>query len=123
MVIRGQDYDITITLELDDGTILPPSTLEELYIYIVNIMRGSILAKYSLNAKVGYDDITVVTDPSGIVKIIFGHTDTENSPIGKFRLEIMARSSDADYEDSEQDSIITLNDTDWNIVESRIGAE
>lgn len=123
MILRGQDYDITITLETEDETAVKPSELEQLYIYIVHIRRGSILAKYSLNAKLHYYGIEVLDDAAGQVKIIFNHTETTYAPIGPFKLEILGRKADADYVGSDQDYICTLVDPDWYVSDTRIKVE
>lgn len=123
MIIRGQDYDMTFPLELDDETVLQPSTLEELYLYVIHVKRFVTLDKFSMNAKAGYETITIDDDANGIVTVILGHDITRYAPVGKVKVEMMAIMTDADYPDSQQKIICTLDDDDWYITESKIKVE
>lgn len=100
---QGDDIDISITLTDAAGDLMNIDDLAELFVYIVSSTTQAILAKFSKAGTGGFIalDIITTTNYKAIIKSVI----TKDAITGYYDLDVNVVETDADYEDSEKNTI------------------
>ena len=117
---RGVDkkIDLTIRDNAPPHNPIPISTFAGIVVYVD--VDGRIIAKYSLNAKPGFDPITIVDDPNGVIQILLQKKDTKSSPLGIVSFETKVSVTDVDFDDGDADDVYRAAATRMLDAESRL---
>lgn len=98
----GEDIAIDIVMNNDDGTLIDPTTLDAIYVYIVD-QDDQVVAKYADPEKVDYQPIEVTE-----TKVrIWLQSDLTKTLAGKrLHIELNVEQANDDLDDSKQNSIV-----------------
>ncbi len=99
---QGED----ITLSVSVGTAVSIDDLAELYIYIVNKKTGVTQIKFDKAGSTGFTALVRISATT--YEAIWPSSDTKDAEIGYYNIEGNVAATDAEYEDSEENTI-TLN--------------
>lgn len=100
---QGSDIDISITLTDAAGDLMNIDNLAELFVYVTNTASKTILKKFSKAGAgefIALDKITT-TNYKAIVK----SATTKVAVIGYYDLDVNVVQTDADYDDSEKNTV------------------
>jgi hypothetical protein len=103
--IRYQGEDIPVLINITDaaGDPVNITDLAELFVYIINHKQNSILVRFSKAGGGGFQALVAVSDYIYRADILSGTT--KNALPGMYDVDINVVQTDADYEDSEQNTI------------------
>jgi hypothetical protein len=98
----GEDIAIDIVMNNDDGTLIDPTTLDAIYVYLVN-QDGNTVEKYAEPAKEGYEPITVTEAKASI----WIQSDLTKTLAGnKLHIELNIEQTVEELSDRKQNSIV-----------------
>jgi len=100
---QGDDIDISITLTDAAGNLMNIDDLAELFVYIVSSTTQAILAKFSKAGIEGFTALSSITATN--YKAIVKSAITKNAITGYYSLDVNIVETDADYNDSEKNTI------------------
>lgn len=100
---QGEDITLSITV----GTAVNIDNLAELYIYIVNRKTQVTAIKFNKEGSTGFTKLDKITTTT--YEAIWPSGDTKVADVGYYSIEGNVVATDADYEDSEENTI-TMNE-------------
>lgn len=104
IIPRGDDKSFLLTIKDENALALDISTLAGLLVFVKSKKNGTILNKYSLIAAEGYDEIIIVDEPEGKVRIILSHEKTAVAELDHYYIEIIIQQTDTDFPDDIKNS-------------------
>lgn len=113
----GEDIPIDLTLQNDDGTAIDPTTLDAIYVHLVD-SSGETIEKYAEPAKVDYEPLEVDETK---VRLWLQSALTAQLADKKLHIQLNIEEANATLDDGRQNTI-ALSDT-LLIKHAAVGAE
>lgn len=97
----GEDIPIDLTLQNDDGTAIDPTTLDAIYVYLVD-SSGATIEKYAEPEKEGYEPLEVDENK---VRLWLQSALTAELANKKLHIQLNIEEANADLDDGRQNTI------------------
>ena len=100
-VLQGNDAPLNIQLRDAAGLPINPDNLTGLLIIRYYKVGGQGLSKFSMNNLLGFDPITIVDAPAGLIQCKVQREATENAQLGDVLIEIKMKTTSSDWSNSD----------------------
>ena len=106
-MIRGATYDIEVTITDSDSGL--PIDLTNVTGILVGLYGDGkrLFGKWSLNAKDGYDDVTITDAVNGVIEVSLSSNESINALEKLAKMEVLLTFLNPNYNDNTQINIAT----------------